>query len=106
MYEKGKQRLLLLLSLSLGLILVAATYAAQDKPQDEIRDEDKAEVIRLTLEYALVKKAIPDYNFIKDPKNVPPLDQQHFGRFVAQVRWYKPDSAYARGDSGEGGGKW
>ncbi len=50
---------------------MVATCVAQDKPQDEINDEDKAEIIRLTLEYALVKKAIPDHNFIKDPKNIP-----------------------------------
>ena len=71
MHIKGKQRLLLLRSLSLGLIFAAALYAAQDKRQAEIRDEDKAEIIRLTLEYALVEKSIPDYNFIKDLKSVP-----------------------------------
>lgn len=70
MHERSRQKLLLLFAVFFGLAL-AAIHAAQEEAQAEISDEDRAEVIRLTLDYALVKKSIPDYNFIKDPKNVP-----------------------------------
>lgn len=70
MHERSRQKLLLLLAVSFSLAL-AAIHAAQEESQAEISDEDKSEVIRLTLDYALVKKSIPDHNFIKDPKNVP-----------------------------------
>lgn len=70
MHERSRQKLLLLFAVSFASVL-AVVHAAQEEPQTEISAEDRAEVIRLTLDYALVERLIPDYNFIKDPKNVP-----------------------------------
>jgi hypothetical protein len=61
-------------SFTFGVIVVALASAlcpAQEKPTDALSDGDKAEIIKLTLERALVKKEIPDYHYIKDLQHVP-----------------------------------
>ena len=40
------------------------------KEVDKLADKDKAEVIKLALELALVKKEIPDYNQIEKQKHI------------------------------------
>jgi NACalpha-BTF3-like transcription factor len=38
--------------------------------EGELSDEDRAELIRLTLERALIDQEIPDYGLIEDPENI------------------------------------
>ena len=56
------------------LLFAPARFAQQVAPDsrqakkqspEEISKDDKAEIVKLTLERALVAKAIPDYNFIE-----------------------------------------
>jgi hypothetical protein len=51
-------------------VLASAVCPAQEKSSDSLSDSDKAEIVRLTLERALVKREIPDYNYIKDLEHV------------------------------------
>ena len=69
--KRNKTRLLLILLLAAALFLAAGS-ALLDQPEDAtgLSDEDRAELIRLTLERALVAQEIPDYALLPDPNNV------------------------------------
>ena len=45
-------------------------YAFQCVRYKSITQEDRAEIIKRTLEMALIEKAIPDYKLIQDPENI------------------------------------
>jgi hypothetical protein len=55
----------------MGAIVLLLVLAACT-PADELRltRQDQAEIIRLTLERALIDQEIPDYALIKDPQNI------------------------------------
>jgi len=57
----------------LGLIIFVSCRPLNDFIIDDvdfITEEDKAAIIRLTLERALIDKEIPDYDLIKDKENI------------------------------------
>jgi hypothetical protein len=55
---------------SLSLALSGVVTFGQEKDR-ALGDEDKAEIVKLALELAVVKKEIPDYKYIKDLENIP-----------------------------------
>ena len=48
-------------------------------------DEDKAEIVKLTLERALLKKEIPDYNYIKDLNDIPLSTENIKGELLPEL---------------------
>ena len=69
MFQSRRRRATLTLTL-IVFVSASAVCPAQEKPTDGLTDGDKAEIVRLTLERALVKREIPDYDYIKDLKQV------------------------------------
>ena len=61
---RQKKYLLVLLSCFLPVIV------CQDLPTNTITEQDKADVVRLTLERALLAHEIPDYRLIADKANI------------------------------------
>lgn len=53
----------------LAIVVGGVFYYSLTHPQ-KISDKDQAEIIKLTLERALVAKEIPDYHLIKDKENI------------------------------------
>ena len=50
---------------------LAFAAAGRETRDGELGGEDKAEIVRLTLERALLKKEIRDYRYIKDLNDIP-----------------------------------
>lgn len=98
------------------LFHVSVTIARQNSPDNqetqkveagELSKDDQAEIIKLTLELALMKKEIPDYSYLEKQGYVPLSTENISAELVPEIKGFKllllePKKIKELADSSEG----